>query len=296
VSGARPSDGLEPGERLLHLGEGLDLCVQTFGRDTDPTLLLIAGAAQSMVWWEADFCRQLADGGRHVVRYDQRDTGRSSSSPAGHPGYDAEEFADDPRRILQALGVQAAHVVGLSMGGGLAQALAVRHPDLVQTLTLVSTSPAGPGDGPPLPGPAPRVLAAFRDPEPEPDWADRDAVLAYRVAVERPYVGSLGFDEPRARRLATLEVDRTTDMAASMTNHFLLGDAWPAGATLADLTAPTLVLHGTTDPVFPLEHGRALARLLPTATLVQLPGGGHAQPPPPLWDLATAAILAHTAR
>jgi pimeloyl-ACP methyl ester carboxylesterase len=269
--------------------------VQTFGRDADPTVVLIAGGAQSMVWWETDFCRRLANGGRHVVRYDHRDTGRSTASPAGHPTYSAEEFADDPRKILHALGVRSAHVVGLSMGGGLAQVLAVRHPELVQTLTLVSTSPAGPYDGPPLPGPAPRVLAALSDPDPEPDWDDRGAVLAYRVAVERPYAGSLGFDEARVRRLATLEVERTTDMAASMTNHFLLGDGWPAGATIADISVPALVLHGTTDPLFPLEHGRALARLLPTATLVELPGAGHSQPPPPLWDLATSAILEHTA-
>jgi pimeloyl-ACP methyl ester carboxylesterase len=282
-------------EGLLDVGNGVELGVQTFGRAADPTVLLIAGGAQSMVWWEADFCRRLAEGGRHVVRYDHRDTGRSSSSPAGHPTYSAAELAGDPSRILRALGVPVAHVVGLSMGGGLAQVLAVRHPDLVQTLTLVSTSPAGPYDGPPLPGPAPRVLAALRDPDPEPDWAQRDAVLAYRVAVERPYAGSLGFDEARVRRLATLEVERTKDMAAAMTNHFLLGDAWPAGATLADLTAPTLVLHGTTDPLFPVEHGRALARLLPTATLVELPGAGHGQPPPPLWDLAISAILAHSA-
>lgn len=280
---------------MLDLGDGVELCVQTFGRDADAALLLIAGGAQSMVWWETGFCRRLAAGGRHVVRYDHRDTGRSTASPAGHPTYSAEELADDPRKILHALGVPTAHVVGLSMGGGLAQVLAVRHPELVASLTLVSTSPAGPYDGPPLPGPAPQMLAAFRDPDPEPDWDDRDAVLAYRVAVERPYVGSFGFDEARVRRLATLEVERTTDMAAAMTNHFLLGDAWPAGATVADIRAPALVLHGTTDPLFPLEHGRALARLLPTATLVELPGAGHGQPPPALWDLATSAILDRTA-
>jgi pimeloyl-ACP methyl ester carboxylesterase len=283
------------GERLLDVGEGVQLCAETFGSAADPTLLLVAGGAQSMVWWEVELCRRLAEGGRHVVRYDHRDTGRSTASPAGQPSYSGRDLADDPRRLLQALGVGAAHVVGLSLGGGLAQVLAVRHPAVVRTLTLVASSPATPVDDPPLPGPAPQVAATFRDPEPEPDWSDREAVLALRVAVERPYAGGLGFDEARVRRLAALEVDRTTDMAASLTNHFLLDDAWPAGATLADLTAPTLVLHGTTDPLFPLEHGRALARLLPRATLVELPGAGHEQPPPPLWDLTVAALLRHTA-
>jgi pimeloyl-ACP methyl ester carboxylesterase len=283
------------GEQLLDVGDGVELCVETFGRASDPTVLLVAGAAQSMVWWEVELCRRLAEGGRHVVRYDHRDTGRSSASPAGRPAYSGLQLADDPRRLLQALGVGAGHVVGLSLGGGLAQVLAVRHPEVVRTLTLVASSPAAPVDGPPLPGPAPRAAAAFRDPAPEPDWADPDAVLAYRVEVERPFAGDLGFDEARTRRLATLEVGRTTDMAASMTNHVLLDDAWPAGATLADLSAPTLVLHGTTDPLFPLEHGRALARLLPRATLVELPGAGHEQPPPQLWDLTVAALLEHTA-
>jgi pimeloyl-ACP methyl ester carboxylesterase len=283
------------GERVLEVGDGVELCVETFGHPADPTILLIAGAAQSMVWWEAELCRRLAGGGRHVVRYDHRDTGRSSASPASRPTYSADDFADDPRRILHGLGVEAAHVVGLSMGGGLAQVLAVRHPGLVQTVTLVATSPAAPVDGPPLPGPAGQLTAAFSDPRPEPDWNDRAAVLDYRVEIERPFAGGLGFDEARTRRLAALEVDRTTDLAASLTNHFLLGDAWPAGATLADITAPALVLHGTTDPLFPLEHGRALARALPHAVLVELPGVGHEQPPPQLWDLVTSALLDHTA-
>ncbi len=170
----------------------------------------------------------------------------------------------------------------MSLGGGVAQWLAVTAPDRVRTLTLASTSPAGPYDGPPLPGPEPRLSAG--GPVPGPDWQDRTAVLAYRVAVERPCAGLLGFDEPRVRRLAALEVDRTTDMAASLTNLVLLGDGWPPGARPADVRAPTLVLHGTTDPLFPLEHGRALARALaravPGARLVELAGVGHEQPRP----------------
>ena len=274
--------------------DGVELCVEAFGSPDDPAVLLIAGGAQSMVWWDDGFCRLLADGGRFVVRYDQRDTGRSTSSPAGRPPYGAVELAADPIRILDALGLPAAHLVGLSMGGGLAQLLAVTRPERVRTLTLMSTTPAGPSDGGPLPGPAPRVAATFSSPDPEPDWSDRDAVLRYRVDGERPYAGTLGFDEARVRRLAAAEIDRTTDMAASMTNHFLLDDAWPADGDLADITAPTLVLHGTADPMFPVEHGRALARRIPGARLVELPGVGHEQPPPQLWDVAVPAILGHT--
>lgn len=275
--------------------DGVGLCVEAFGSPDDPAVLLIAGGAQSMVWWEDGWCRRLAGGRRYVVRYDHRDTGRSTSSPAGRPSYGARDLATDPLRILDALHVPAAHLVGLSMGGGLAQLVAVVRPERVRTLTLMSTSPAGTHDGPPLPGPAPQVRATFSSPDPEPDWTDREAVLRYRIEAERPYAGSLGFDEPRIRRLAAREVDRTRDMAASMTNHFLLEDAWPADADLGRIAAPTLVLHGTADPLFPLEHGRALARLIPGAQLVELPGVGHQQPPPQRWDLAVPAILSHTA-
>lgn len=276
--------------------DGAQLSVESFGSPTDPTVLLIAGASQSMVWWEDDLCVRLAEAGRHVVRYDHRDTGRSTTSPAGRPGYTAGMLATDPLRIMDAMGVERAHLVGLSMGGGIAQQLALTHPGRVATLCLIATSPLLPPGGPPLPPPAPRVRATFTDPRPEPDWSDRDAVVAHRVEAERPYAGALGFDEARTRRLATLEVDRTRDMRAAMTNHLLLAGEPPTMRTLDAVRAPTLVLHGTTDPMFPFEHGEALADLIPDARLVALPGAGHQQPPPELWPLALSAISEHTGR
>jgi pimeloyl-ACP methyl ester carboxylesterase len=276
--------------------DGIGLCFETFGDSADATVLLIAGGAQSMIWWEDDFCARLADAGRHVVRYDHRDTGRSASSPAGRPTYTGTDLATDPLKILDRLNVAAAHVVGLSLGGGIAQYLALEHPDRVRTSTLVSTSPwVSTQRERSLPGPAPQISATFTNPDPEPDWADRDAVIAYRVDAERPYVGSLGFDEPRVRRLATQEVDRTRNMAASMTNHFILDEEPQTDARLDQITAPTLVLHGTTDPMFPIEHGEALAAEIAGARLLPLPGVGHQQPPPEVWGLVIAAIAEHTA-
>ncbi len=173
--------------------DGIDLCYEVFGVPADATVLLIAGGAQSMIWWEEEFCSRLAEAGRRVVRYDHRDTGRSTSSPPGRPSYTAHDLTTDPLRILDALGVGRAHVVGLSMGGGIAQRIALEHAERVSTLCLASTSPAVPAEHDRrLPPPRPQVMATFTDPGPEPDWTDRDAVVAYRVEVERPYAGSLG--------------------------------------------------------------------------------------------------------
>ncbi|WP_232666947.1 alpha/beta fold hydrolase [Pseudonocardia sp. TRM90224] len=281
-------------EQILTI-DGADLCFETFGDPADPAVLLIAGGAQSMVWWEDEFCARLAEAGRRVVRYDHRDTGRSSSSPPGRPSYTSRELHTDPLRILDALGVSRAHLMGLSMGGGIAQRIALEHPARVRTLCLASTSPAVPADhGRSLPPPSQQVMATFTDPAPEPDWNDRDAVIAHRVEAERPYAGTLPFDRQRYRRLAAREVDRTRDMAALLTNHFVLDDDTPPAARLSRITAPTMVLHGTADPMFPIEHGRALAAEIPGARLVPLPGVGHQQPPPELWDLVVPAVVDHT--
>src|SRR5262245_13190856 len=121
---------------------GVSLCVDTFGTPGDPAILLIGGACQSMDWWEPGFCRRLGDVGRYVIRYDARDTGRSAVSPAGAPAYTSDELTTDPLGVLDALGVAAAHLVGVSSGGGIAQDLAALRPDAVRSLTLIATSAA----------------------------------------------------------------------------------------------------------------------------------------------------------
>jgi pimeloyl-ACP methyl ester carboxylesterase len=279
-------------DRLVTV-DGVELCLETFGDRADPAVLLIAGAAASMDAWDVQFCERLAGQGLLVVRYDHRDTGRSVSSPAGRPSYSAAELSTDPLRVLDALEITRAHLVGVSMGGGIAQELAARHPDRVRTLTLIATSPAGEHDSGPLPPMQPELAVHFKDPVPDPDWDDRAAVVDYLVEGERPYAGTLGFDAARARKVATTVVERTLNIEAAVKNHWSLTDDDAVSFRLADIAAPTLVLHGADDPAFPVAHGEALAAGIPDAALVRLEGMGHEAPPPELWDAVVPAIAQH---
>jgi pimeloyl-ACP methyl ester carboxylesterase len=274
---------------------GVDLCVQTLGDMADPAILLIAGGAQSMDWWDDELCDRLAAGGRFVVRYDHRDTGQSVSYPPGAPGYDGRDLTEDGAGVLDAMAIERAHVVGLSAGGGIAQELALLYPDRVASLTLISTSPAVPRghDKPPLPSASEELKKRFAEPLPEPDWSDRAAVVDYIVADARPYSGSR-FDEETVRRLVARVVDRTTNIASSMKNHFVIAGGEPVRAQLGEIRAPTLVVHGTQDPLFPFAHAEALAAEIPGARLLALEGVGHEMPPPATWDEVVAAILDHT--
>jgi len=275
---------------------GVELCVETFGDPDAPAILLISGAAASMDWWDADFCWRLAAGARFVIRYDHRDTGRSVTYPPGAPSYTGTDLVVDAAGLIDVLTGGRAHVVGLSMGGGIAQYLAVEHPDRVATLTLMSTSPVGPrGPGNDLPPMADRLRATFADPAPDPDWTDRDAVVEYLVDGERPYAGPDAFDEADVREVARRVVDRTVNLESSAKNHWLLvGGGEDARPGLGQLTAPTLVIHGTQDPLFPPGHAVALAREIPGAELLMLDGVGHQVPPRSTWDVVVPAILRHT--
>jgi pimeloyl-ACP methyl ester carboxylesterase len=282
--------------RRLVRANGVDLCVETFGDASSPALLLIAGGASSMDWWEDELCERLAAGPRFVVRYDQRDTGESVSYAAGAPGYTGADLAADAVALLDALAIDRGHFVGMSMGGGVAQHAALRFPRRVASLTLMSTSPAVPGwpDRPALPPPSDALRALFADPPKPPEWSDREAVIDYFITDVLAYRGSIPCDEASLRALVARVVDRTRNVESSLTNHLVLTDGGSVDGRLAEIQAPTLVLHGTEDPLFPIEHGEALAAEIPDGRLLALDGMGHELPPRPLWDRVVAAILEHT--
>ncbi len=268
---------------------GVDLCVESFGDPASPAILLIAGAGGSMLSWDEDFCERLAAAGRFVIRYDQRDTGRSTSYPPGAPGYSGRDLVEDAVGVFGALGVPTAHLVGISMGGAIAQLAALDHPDRVASLTLISTS-AGPGD-PDLPAVSERLRAYFASPPPEPDWSDRAAVVEYVVEDARAYAGTTRpFDEEPWRVLAGRDFDRSPDVASSLMNHTLAEGSPGWRDRLGELAMPTLVLHGTEDPLFPFEHGVALANEIPGARLLSLEQTGH-ELPRATWDVVVPAIV-----
>ncbi|MFG2295744.1 alpha/beta fold hydrolase [Streptomyces sp. NPDC048603] len=281
-------------ERTLHVN-GVDLAAQTFGDPAAPAVLLISGAEATMDWWDEEFVARLANGGRYAVRYDTRDTGRSTTWPVGAPGYTQADLVADALGVMDALRIRAAHIVGVSMGGGIAQRLGVEHPDRVATLTLIATSPDGPGspghpDLPPMSG---ELAEMFDAPGEGPDWTDREAVVDHFVTAEHAFAGAIPVDEESLRRTAGRAFDRSPVPAAAG-NHWLIEGGTPVRDRLGTIGAPTLVLHGTEDPLFPYAHGEALAREIPGARLVPLTGMGHQMPPRELWDTVVTEILAHT--
>jgi pimeloyl-ACP methyl ester carboxylesterase len=272
---------------------GAELCVDTIGDPARPAVLLIMGAGGSMDRWEQPFCQRLAAAGRYVIRYDHRDTGSSTTYPPGEPGYTGDDLVADALAILDHLGVERAHFVGISMGGALVQRIAVDHPERVLSITLMSTSPAGAG-GPELPSMSDELRALFRgDGEPaEPDWSDREAAISFLLEGERPYAGSRGVDEQAMRALLGGVFDRSSSLP-SANNHFVVDGSDMARARLAEIRVPALVIHGADDPLFPPAHGAALAREIPGAKLLVIAGLGH-EFPRWAWDEVLPALITMT--
>jgi len=262
---------------------------ETFGDPGDPAILLVMGAMASMLWWPEAFCRQLAGRGRFVIRYDNRDTGLSTKYPPGAPSYTFEDMVDDAMRVLDDHGVAKAHVAGMSMGGMIAQSVALKYPGRISALTVISSSPLG-IDTSGLPGTTQAYQKHSADGA-EVDWSNREQVLGFMVKDARALASTLHpFDEIRTRAMIEADYDRSGGLA-SATNHFLLKGGGPQ-RTVRDLTVPLLVIHGSADPLFPIEHGQALAKAVRGARLVQIEGGGHELHRND-WPQIVDAIVAH---
>lgn len=280
-------------ERVIR-ADGVELAAQGFGDPDHPAVLLIMGGMASMLWWPEKLCERLASHGRYVIRYDNRDTGRSTKYLPGEPGYTFDDMVDDVLRVLDGYAVPAGHIVGMSLGAMIGQVAALKHPARVLSLTAISSSPVGTDTSH-----LPQVSEAFQaqmEAAEKVDWSNRSQVIDCMVEDSRVLAGTAHpFDEAELRAFIERDYDRSGGYLSAMTNHAALkvGDAWRG--RLHEMKAPLLVIHGTADPVYPIEHGEALAAIVAGASLVRLEGGGH-ELHPAHWDTIVAAIARHTAR
>ena len=267
------------------------LCTETRGAPSKGTILMVMGATASMAWWPDGLLDALADGGYRVIRFDLRDTGQSTTQPPGAPDYDVADLAADLIAILDAHEVAAAHLVGMSLGGYLGQIAALQWPGRVRSLTLIASEPLSTAYD--NPGISPEFMAHFGAMG-ELDWSDRDAVAAFMLRIAELSAGpATAFDRDAALKRIERELDRTPSIRSAF-NHALLG-----GETGSDLVArairqPTLVIHGTDDPVIPVAAAHASVGAIANAQLMLLEGRGHELAPADLGRIAEA-ILVHAA-
>ena len=283
---------------------GIEIWTEAFGDPQDPPILLIMGAGAQGVLWPEDFCQRLVDGGRRVIRYDHRDTGQSTCFDFASQPYTLSDLARDAVGILDAYGIRRVHAVGASMGGMVGQILAIEHADRLLSLTSIMSTPGGGalastvlGEGetaPSLPPPEPEFVAALQALLLNPPQT-REERIARRLEVFRLTAGSLTpFDGDRLRPMLEREYDRTRNYEAR-NNHTLAVAREPdRRRALAGVSIPTLVIHGTEDPICPHAHGVATAEAIPGARLISIEKMGH-ELPPAAWPRIAEAILEHTA-
>lgn len=291
----------------VEVSPGVSIAYETFGDPSDAPVLLVTGFSAQMIAWHEDFCRALAHRGRHVIRYDNRDCGLSTKFD-GHPvdtgrltaavssgdipsalamvPYTLQDMADDGLGLLTALGIERAHVVGSSMGGVLAQMMAISRPTRVLTLTSMMSSTGEPEYG----RSSPEAQAVVSSPKP----ADREGYIA--AAVRDLVWASKRYGDPAAlRELAADSYDRAYCPAGVGRQLGALILSGSRAQALRELRVPTLVIHGLDDTLIDPSGGERTADLVPGAKLLLIPDMGHDRPRE-LWPEINDAIEAHTGR
>ncbi|WP_224240235.1 alpha/beta fold hydrolase [Hyalangium gracile] len=285
---------------------GIDLWTESFGDPGAPPILLVMGASAQALGWPEEFIELLVAGGRYVIRYDHRDTGQSTCFDFQKNPYTLVDLAEDAVGVLDAYGIARAHLVGASMGGMICQLLSILHPERVLTLTSMVSTPLRPDVqesfmqafmGQPstgsLPPPAPRAIELYQSLAASPPTT-REEAIEVQLKILRMMSGSVApFEEQEFRRRVERMFDRARDMAASNNHGLVPSPTREHAEALRRLRVPTLVIHGTDDPMFPLEHGFATAEAIPGAKLLLLEGMGH-EIARPLHGAMAKAILEHT--
>jgi len=295
-------------EQFCDVGRGITLCYETFGDASDPTALLIMGLGTQMVAWQDDFCLELAGRGFQVVRFDNRDIGRSThlrGTPPTIPqllvrskraaSYTLADMAEDTSGLLRELELEPAHVIGASMGGMIAQALAARHPRQVRSLVSLMSSTGRLRAG----QPAARIYPLFLRNVVRGRHAGAVQRDAFVASAERVFatIGSTGIarDPNDIRELAALSYDRDHDPHGTSRQLAAVIASGDRTWELHGIRAPTLVIHGTADPLVAYSGGVATARAIPGAELMSIEGMGHDMPRA-VWPRLIDAIAAHVAR
>lgn len=282
--------------------DGIELVYDTFGDPSHPPLLLIMGLGGQMISWEDDLCAQLAARGYWVIRFDNRDVGLSTKFDRAdtpnlfalmqsfvqkdpiHAPYTLRDMAKDAVGLLEALGIQAAHVVGVSMGGMIAQMLAIYHPGHVRTLTSIMSTTGHPD----LPLPKSEAIALLTRPTP----ADREGYIDASLRDMKFLNGDLPLDEQRAREHAAKAYDRGLCPAGFNRQLAAILGSGSRREALHSVKIPTLVIHGRADPLVPVEGGIDTAQSIPGAKLLIIEGMGHSLPPV-IWPKIIEAIAEH---
>ena len=275
---------VELDEQFARCGD-VELCYETFGAPGDPAMLLVMGLGMQMLGWPTDFCRELAGRGFFVIRYDNRDSGRSTHFRDVRPpgvlelatrrprrlAYTLEDLADDGMRLLDHLGIERAHLVGASMGGMIAQVMAVRHADRVLSLTSIMSTTGSRRSGQPALSVYPIFLGRPR--------RDRDGYVE-RVEKTFALIGSPGFerDQDQLREIAALSYDRDPTTSGTARQLAAIMAAGDRTREVAKIRAPTLVVHGSEDKLITPSGGVASARAIPGARLMLIDGMGHDLP------------------
>jgi pimeloyl-ACP methyl ester carboxylesterase len=276
-------------ERIIR-ENGLTIATESFGDPTDAPVLLIMGGGASMLWWSEEFCERLARHGRCVIRYDQRDTGLSTKFSAGEATYTLDDLAHDAIRVLDGYDIASAHLVGQSLGAIIGQLVALKFSPRVISLTAISSSPFGVNTSH-LPGSRADYQEHFAAAE-SVDWSDRSQVIDFLVEESRLIAGTAHpFAEEDARSFIERDYDRAGGYSTLSQFEWRGGDEWRD--RLHELKVPLLVIHGTADPVYPIDHGIDLSEAVAGAKLVRLNGGGHELHNAD-WDTMIGAIVAHT--
>jgi pimeloyl-ACP methyl ester carboxylesterase len=275
---------------------GIEIAYETTGKKDGRPLLLIGGLADQLVFWGDDFIEDLVRRGHFVIRYDNRDIGLSTkcdnmrkAHPPGKkgPAYALDDLADDAVGLLDALGIAKAHICGTSMGGMIGQTIAIRHPGRVLSLISIYSSTGNKE----LPGAKPEIAALLFAPAP----MEREPYIEHMVKVFRAMSGSgFAFDEAWTREAVAKGFDRGVSPAGIARQVNAVMHQPDRRAALAAVTVPTLIIHGTDDPVAPLEQGRDTANAIRGARLLVIEGMGHDHAHGGAWVQIAGAIAEHT--